>query len=149
MVTKAVLMTRTETRKTQGFSQEQLLSSTGAEKHKARMGIPQLRVRGRITQVALYHNNLLVPLFQGLGIPTSAVTRSCCNHVLLTVISSGSYPQSRATRGATVKLLFYFTFYHKPCLYRSQTALLFSLSCHTSFLPNTSSLLPSITPVFQ
>lgn len=52
VATKAVLMARRETKKTQGFSQEQLLSSAGAEKHKARVGVPQLGVGGRITPVA-------------------------------------------------------------------------------------------------
>lgn len=51
MVRKTVLMARTETRKTQGFCQEQLLSSAGAEKHKARVGISQPRDGGRVTQV--------------------------------------------------------------------------------------------------
>lgn len=83
MVRKTVLMARTETRKTQGFCQEQLLSSAGAEKRKARGEISQPRDRGGITQVALYLNNLLVPLFQRLGSTTGDVTRSCCNHVLL------------------------------------------------------------------
>lgn len=69
MVTKAALMARAKIRKTQMFSQEQLLSSAGAEKHKAGVGMSQPGVRGRVTQAAPYPNTLLVPCSKDRGAP--------------------------------------------------------------------------------
>lgn len=69
MVTKAALITRATMRKSQMLSQDQLLSSAGAEKHRVRVRMSQARAGGRITQGALYPNILLVPCSKDWGAP--------------------------------------------------------------------------------
>lgn len=90
MVTRAALIGRTKIRKTQMFSQGQHLSSAGDEKHKARVSIPQPRVRSRISEGALFPNNLL---------PVTGEPHRCWKQVLQPDPSSGSEPQSTEAQG--------------------------------------------------